>query len=212
MTIARMTMASYGRALSRGSCNSHSTTEMTVATSRMITRKFSNCSSSRFHHGVGGALFNWFGPCSASRRCASARLNPAAASEPSAATTALAGARWGTSVLGTGGEPCGGAASCLSSRLDACRLLMQIYGPVLIALVRFAMTNSRVRGGSSDSINRARAVVIVVRRRDRPDDRPGRMRASMALEQRHELSACRVSQYNRNKTATPRDVQSDIAA
>jgi hypothetical protein len=51
-----------GRALSRGFCSSHSTAEMTVATSRMMTRKFSNCSASRFHDGVSGAPFSWFGP------------------------------------------------------------------------------------------------------------------------------------------------------
>ena len=89
-TIARMTMASYGSAVSRGSCSSHSTAEMMVAASRMRTRTFWNCSSSRRHRGVSGALLSRFGPCRSRRRCASAGSRPRSASEPSAATTASA--------------------------------------------------------------------------------------------------------------------------
>ena len=106
----KMTIAVYGRSVSRGSCSSHSTIEMTVATSRMITRKFSNCSSSRFHHGVSGALLIRFGPYCSKRRCTSAWLKPRATFEPSAATTASAGIRCGMID-----RPDGGAALLVSA-------------------------------------------------------------------------------------------------
>ncbi len=64
----------------------------------MITRKFSNCSSSRFHHGVSGALFSRLCPYCCRRCCTSDELRPRAALEPSAATTASAGLACGADV------------------------------------------------------------------------------------------------------------------
>ncbi len=103
---------------------------MTVATSRMITRKFWNCSSSRCHHGVSGALFNWFSPYCSRRRCASARLKPRAASEPSAETTASAGSRCGCFAILPAGAASACAGGCAKFGVSTvvgfwCRFMMQ---------------------------------------------------------------------------------------
>src|ERR1700752_1249572 len=72
---------------------------MTIATSRMMTRKFSNCSIRRFHHGVSGAFLVCFGPYCSSRRFASALSRPRAASERRFATATSAGSECGTALL-----------------------------------------------------------------------------------------------------------------
>ena len=136
----------------------------------MITRKFWNCSSSRFHQGVSGALLSWFGPYCSRRRCASA---PAQAARGVGAERR--NHRCGRLAMGRGRKAFGSAA--LSRGRDARRAASQVTSVTAFdagsrcnphALVGFRKTTASVGIRTGVAGRMGGGSVLAVRAFDQP--------------------------------------------